>query len=247
MSNPIDMFSGMINPARPDATSSSGSEDAGQQFELMMAEMLVKEMRKAMPEGGLFGGSEMATFTEMLDSELAQRLTEGRGLGLKEQIADALDRAGETVRRLPRHEPFEGGLPVEGVQTSSFGLRRDPFTGKHDHHPGLDIAADRGTPIHAPRDGVVRWSGTVAGYGRVVYVDHGDGLETRYAHCDRLKVQEGQSVRAGDTLGTVGSTGRSTGPHLHFEVRQDGVAIDPEGFFSEKAEKTTPPPQDLFR
>jgi len=246
MSNPIDMFSGMVSQARPPngSSSTSSSEDAGQQFELMMAELLIKEMRKSMPEGGLFGGSEMETFTEMLDQELAQRLTEGKGLGLKAQISDALERAGHTIRRLPRHEPFEGGLPVKGVQTSSFGLRRDPFTGKRDHHPGLDIAADRGTAIHAPRDGVVSWAGTVAGYGRVVYVDHGDGLQTRYAHCDRLEVQQGDAVNVGDTLATVGSSGRSTGPHLHFEVRQDGVAVDPDGFFSEKSDA---PPQDLFR
>jgi murein DD-endopeptidase MepM/ murein hydrolase activator NlpD len=118
-------------------------------------------------------------------------------------------------------------FPVDGSVSSSFGHRSDPFSGERKSHRGVDIAAAAGSPIQAVRAGTVTFAGDRGGYGNVVVVDHGRGLETRYAHCESVDVQVGDAVRAGAPIATVGSTGRSTGPHLHFEVRQDGQAVDP--------------------
>jgi len=102
-----------------------------------------------------------------------------------------------------------------------------PMTGRLTHHDGVDVAAPRGTAIPVGRAGVVVRAEKAGGYGNLVVVDHGDGVQTRYAHCDRLDVVPGQQLEAGQVVGTVGSTGRSTGPHLHFEVRIEDQAVDP--------------------
>ena len=95
----------------------------------------------------------------------------------------------------------------------------------------MKVAAPQGTPIHATQGGTVTFAGDRGGYGNVVMIDHGNGVETRYAHCHELFVKEGDKIPAGSLVGSVGSTGRSTGPHLHFEVRKDGVALDPQEAF----------------
>ena len=125
------------------------------------------------------------------------------------------------------HDHGVGDMPVEGVITSRFGHRSDPFHNKKRMHKGLDIAAPTGTPIHPIRPGTVVSSGKRGGFGNVVIVDHGAGVTSLYAHCNELKVQKGDKVRPGDVIATVGSTGRSTGPHLHLEVHKDGRAVDP--------------------
>lgn len=118
-------------------------------------------------------------------------------------------------------------VPGETRITSDFGLRHDPFEGDIRDHRGIDIAARRGSPIYPIDDGTVVFSGWHGGHGKTVIVRHDDGTETVYAHADALLVDAGQQVKVGDKLGLVGSTGRSTGPHLHFEVRRGGVPIDP--------------------
>jgi len=117
--------------------------------------------------------------------------------------------------------------------TSGFGMRVDPLTGHDRFHGGVDLGAPRGTPIRVSADGQVVFSGRRGSAGNVVEVRHPDGLLTSYAHADRTLVGVGQNVVAGDVIATVGSTGRSTGPHLHFSVRRDGQAIDPAGFIPE--------------
>jgi murein DD-endopeptidase MepM/ murein hydrolase activator NlpD len=118
--------------------------------------------------------------------------------------------------------------PVPGQLSSPFGVRRDPIRRrKRKHHRGVDFVADRNTPVHASGPGIVAFAGRKGGYGRMVIIDHGLGLETRYAHLQRIKVKKGEFVPRGTTIGKVGSSGRATGPHLHFEVRQDGIAIPP--------------------
>ena len=112
--------------------------------------------------------------------------------------------------------------------TSKFGVRSDPFTGESRMHRGIDYSAPTGTPIRAAAPGVVTWAGEQGSYGELVIVDHGNGVETRYAHQAWVDVAVGDVVNAGDVLGAVGSTGRSTGPHLHFELRVGGEAIDPQ-------------------
>lgn len=114
--------------------------------------------------------------------------------------------------------------------SSGFGYRRDPFTGRAAMHSGLDFRAPAGAPIHAAADGRVSFVGTKAGYGRVVEITHGNGMMTRYAHMSRFVARPGQQVNAGDVIGRIGSTGRSTGPHLHFEVHVNGRPVNPRPF-----------------
>lgn len=119
-------------------------------------------------------------------------------------------------------------VPVEGVKlTSDFGMRWHPVLGGRRAHKGVDLAAPAGTPIRASADGVVERADWFAGYGLYVALEHGGQIETRYGHMSRLNVAAGQSVRKGDVIGYVGSTGRSTGPHLHYEVRIAGEAVNP--------------------
>ncbi|HHQ48950.1 MAG TPA: hypothetical protein ENK19_08735 [Acidobacteria bacterium] len=117
--------------------------------------------------------------------------------------------------------------PVVGVLTDGFGRRRDPFTGRPAYHRGIDISARRGTPVHAPADGVVTFAGRQHGFGREIRISHGFGIVTVYGHLSAIGVRPGQRVRRGDVIGRVGSTGRSTGPHLHYEVHVDGAAVNP--------------------
>ena len=117
--------------------------------------------------------------------------------------------------------------PVRGWVTSDFGYRRSPFTLASDFHPGIDIAASWGTPIVAPADGVVTFSGFKNGYGQMVAIDHGFGVMTRYGHTSQLLVHEGEKIKRGAKIALVGSTGHSTGPHLHYEIHVDNVAVDP--------------------
>jgi murein DD-endopeptidase MepM/ murein hydrolase activator NlpD len=119
-------------------------------------------------------------------------------------------------------------LPIPGATLSSpFGLRNDPLSGGAGFHPGLDLSASSGTPIHAAAEGVVVTAGDCGGYGYCVVIDHGNSLATLYGHQSGLNVGVGQHVDAGEVIGYVGSTGLSTGPHLHFEVRLHGLPIDP--------------------
>lgn len=128
---------------------------------------------------------------------------------------------------------FENPLPG-GRITSRFGERIDPFTRQPHHHKGIDIAAPLGTEIVAPASGTVKAAteGYEGGesYGRVVVIDHGDGIWTLFSKLDSIAVENCQQVASGDVIGTVGSSGQSMGPHLHFEVRQEGEPVDPELF-----------------
>ena len=117
--------------------------------------------------------------------------------------------------------------PIADTQSSGFGWRDDPIHHNPRFHEGTDFRADPGTPVLAAGDGTVIYAGRLGGYGNVVYVDHGGGLITRYAHLRKIETRSGAIVTAGDRIGQVGSTGRATGPHLHFEVRIDGRAVDP--------------------
>lgn len=114
--------------------------------------------------------------------------------------------------------------------SSGFGYRRDPFTGRSAMHKGLDFRGPMGAPIYAAADGRVSFVGRKSGYGNVVEISHGNGLTTRYAHMSKFSAQVGQEVDAGYVIGAIGSTGRSTGPHLHFEVRINGRAVNPRPF-----------------
>ena len=117
--------------------------------------------------------------------------------------------------------------PTHGWLSSGMGNRSDPLTGERDFHPGLDISADKGDAVYATADGKVTQASINGNYGNLVILEHGYGLETRYGHLSEFKVTEGQDVKRGDLLGLVGSTGRTTGPHLHYEVRANGRILNP--------------------
>jgi murein DD-endopeptidase MepM/ murein hydrolase activator NlpD len=118
-------------------------------------------------------------------------------------------------------------LPVKGLVTAGYGYRKSPFTGQRELHEGLDIAAPYGSPIMATADGIVTFAGPLAAYGNVVFVDHGHGFSTFYAHCSSYRAREGQRVRRGEVIAHVGTTGRTTGPHVHYEVHVSGVISNP--------------------
>jgi len=122
--------------------------------------------------------------------------------------------------------------PVEGRLMGGFGERTDPFSGEGAMHTGVDISAPTGTPVCATADGIVTLAAWSSGYGQLVIVDHGGGFETYYAHLSRFTVVEGQEVRRGDQIGAVGSTGRVTAPHLHYEVRIGGAPVNPHTYLA---------------
>lgn len=122
------------------------------------------------------------------------------------------------------------GWPVSGEITSPYGYRVHPIWGTTIYHSGIDIGVDEGTPVHAADSGVIVWSGWMGGYGYAVVIDHGNGLSTLYGHNSELAVDEGQSVYKGQVVAYAGSTGNSTGPHVHFEVRENGDPVDPMGY-----------------
>ena len=143
-------------------------------------------------------------------------------LGLSLARMDAFEQGLEGI---PQVMPADGGLI-----TSGFGYRSDPFTGGGAFHPGLDFRGAYGAPIHAAAEGRVSFVGQIRGYGNVVEISHGNGLLTRYAHMSKTMARVGEQVAAGAVIGKIGSTGRSTGPHLHFEVRINNRVVNPRPF-----------------
>ena len=122
-------------------------------------------------------------------------------------------------------------MPLEQARvSSSYGMRDHPVLRKRARHNGIDLAAPSGTPIYATADGIVERANYFGSYGNYIQIGHGNAIETRFAHLSRIVVKDGAQVRKGDLIGFVGSTGRSTGPHLHYEVRIDGNPVDPRPF-----------------
>ncbi|MCD7061105.1 M23 family metallopeptidase [Pelagibacterium xiamenense] len=146
-------------------------------------------------------------------------------------VATALARFGAARNALisaPIRQPIAGNVGI----SSGFGSRNDPFLNRAAFHAGIDFRAGTGTPILAAAAGTISHAGRNGGYGNMVEIDHGNGVVTRYAHMNAISVSEGQTVSAGQVVGSSGSTGRSTGPHLHFEVRRNGKAVDPSRFLT---------------
>jgi murein DD-endopeptidase MepM/ murein hydrolase activator NlpD len=121
--------------------------------------------------------------------------------------------------------------PLKGWISSRFGYRESPFTGRREFHRGLDIATHAGSPIIAPADGLVTYAGSKGLMGNMVTIEHGFGMVTRYGHTQKMLKKTGERVKRGETIALVGNTGRSTGPHLHYEVRLNGVAVNPTNYF----------------
>jgi murein DD-endopeptidase MepM/ murein hydrolase activator NlpD len=158
--------------------------------------------------------------------EMHQELTQLKGAASKQEASlQMLIEYFEDKRSLYASTPSV--WPVRGWVTSPFGNRTSPFSGILKFHEGMDIAAQTGTPVVAPADGVVIKAGFSTGYGNMVEISHGYGLKTIFGHNSRLNVKAGQRVKRGDVISYVGDTGSSTGPHLHYEVRSNGLPVNP--------------------
>lgn len=168
------------------------------------------------------GAAHIPDLTEMLDA--VERRLEDRDAQLL-----ALENA-IISRRLHDAIQPEGRPVLEGFISSYYGERQDPFTGHGSHHKGVDFAGEAGSRVVAVAAGIVTWSGPRSGYGHLVEINHGNGYVTRYAHNQRGLVQVGQTVTRGEPVALMGSTGRSTGPHVHFEVLKDGRQVNPLTF-----------------
>jgi murein DD-endopeptidase MepM/ murein hydrolase activator NlpD len=137
-----------------------------------------------------------------------------------------MERLNRTFALVPYRKPVVGEVEF----TSGFGIRTDPFLGRPAMHTGLDFRAAMGDPVRATANGKVASAGWAGGYGRMIEIDHGNGLSTRYGHLSEIGVKVGDQIKIGQVIGAVGSTGRSTGPHLHYETRIEGEAVDPQKF-----------------
>lgn len=160
-------------------------------------------------------------------------VTVSRAADIVGQPVDLVSYARMRAAMLARSAAGPGVMPAgsplsRAFLSSGFGMRRHPLLGGYRAHRGVDLAAPAGTPILAPSDGVVGRAGWAGGYGLLVALEHGKGIQSRYGHMSRLNVSAGQKVRKGDVIGYVGSTGRSTGSHLHYEVRVDGRPVRPD-------------------
>jgi murein DD-endopeptidase MepM/ murein hydrolase activator NlpD len=145
-----------------------------------------------------------------------------------EEIHHKLTVNAQLLEHTPTLRPITGGYISSG-----FGVRRDPFTKRVEAHAGVDMCQERGTPVEATAEGQVIYAGQYYSYGKFIVVDHGFGYQTAYGHLSAIDVRQGQYVNKGQTIGAVGSTGRSTAPHLHYEVRVNGQPVDPTDYFFE--------------
>jgi len=222
--------------------------EAAKEFEALFLSYMLKVMRESIGESGLVeGGLGQDIYTELFDQELARSLAGNGALGIADLLMRKLADSEPTV--IPDPQPLtapaapanaghDSGkssageipdfrMPVQAHLSSAFGSRQDPFTYKTSHHRGVDLAAPSGMNVRAACAGRVTFSGFEQGYGNTVVVQHPGGFETRYAHMGVLLAKTGDTLQGGQVLGTVGSTGRSTGPHLHFEVSRHGVKLNP--------------------
>ncbi len=174
------------------------------------------DVSKNIGQGGPDGETNISGIeqtTEALENELRH-------------IKDVFDRNQVKLSSTP------SGWPVRGYITDGFGVRRSPFGGGYENHAGLDIATNHGTAIESTADGIVIYAGMHGGYGNIVVVDHGYGITSRYGHMSKIDVQVGQHVTRGKMIGAVGSTGRSTAPHCHYEVRLHDRPVNPLNYIS---------------
>lgn len=220
--------------------------EASRALEAMLVKQIVSSSKAY--AGGESAGSGVRA--DLFATTLSDAVAASGGLGIADQLARSLTPGAGPSSAGPSRppSPFPGALahapsgssrasldnalevlalPVQGRVTSPFGVRHDPITGEDSAHPGLDVGAPEGTPIRVPAAGVVLSAGPKGGYGNAVEIDHGNGLVTLYGHASEVLVSTGEFVQPGQEIATVGSSGRSTGPHLHFEVRVGGRAVDP--------------------
>ncbi len=208
-------LSGIVKPALDAAGKLRRAFDvAGLPVEHYLAKAKTRGAASAV--GGPFVPANLKSGTTTFERELV----------VAQDAVATLDGLRRALPTVPLRKPLRGELQM----TSTFGYRTDPFLGRPALHSGVDLREDWGEPVHATAAGVVVVAGRSGGYGNMVELDHGGGLSTRYGHLSAISVTPGQQVAPGAVLGRVGSTGRSTGPHLHYEVRIDGEPVDPSRF-----------------
>ncbi len=233
----------MTTPAAGPVHEAAGKVDeAARQLEAYFLRRVLAEVK--IGQGGMLsGGYAGETFQQMFNDAIADAMAEAGGIGISDVIMRQIDGSAPMITgSIQSQAPLalssaaspriDLASPVAGTQTSSFGPRTHPISGKKSFHAGIDIGAASGTPVTSFGPGVVTRAGPAGGYGNLVVIEHDGGVETRYAHLSTIDVSVGDKIRNGQTLGTVGATGTATGPHLHFEVRQSGVASDPKGHLS---------------
>jgi murein DD-endopeptidase MepM/ murein hydrolase activator NlpD len=206
---------------------------------MMRLAPLAQASTAARPTGGQSTTREAHLSTVSRGTSLAATIirTQQSIEEIKEAIPETEDSLEDLERKVELQRRREAATPsrwpTSGDVTSGFGRRRSPFGGSWEFHEGIDIAASRGASVFAAANGVVRVAGWNGGFGNAVFIDHGFGISTVYAHLHRINVRVGQQVTKGQLIGLVGSTGRSTGPHLHYEVRVNGQAVNPMRFLPE--------------
>ncbi|MDQ7014981.1 MAG: M23 family metallopeptidase [Gammaproteobacteria bacterium] len=179
------------------------------------------------PLGGPVSDAQIAEYTLSDLGRMAQTLQ--MQMQLREEKLSILESV--LFKRRLRNETLPAGRPIKkGWMSSAYGIRTDPFSGKPQMHKGIDFAGKMGSSIYAVASGVVSWAGKRHGYGQLVEIQHGNGYSTRYAHGAKVLVQKGELVSQGQEIAKMGSSGRSTGPHLHFELLKKGRQINPVKF-----------------
>lgn len=212
---------------------------ACKEFESIFTYELLKSMRRTIEKNDLFhGGKGEEIYESLLDQELAKKVAGHDSRGLAAMLYQQLKRhdipATGNGEVIDRPEFIDNNLPrrpLKAKLSSKFGWRKDPLTGKNRFHSGIDLATREGTFVQASLPGKVLFSDYQQGYGNMVVMDHGHGFSTLYAHNKENLVKQGDWVKKGSPIATVGSTGRSTGTHLHFEIRRHGRRLDPADFF----------------
>lgn len=221
------------------------------QFESMLMKMMLDSMRKNVGESDLFGNpesSERAIYRSMLDTEYAKVMAQNSRFGFSDMVMRQFGVDPDDPSLVPEVPigrpsaapsgaaqatpaealPVRFSRPVAGPVSSPFGMREDPIHGQLSMHHGTDYAVPEGTPVRAAAPGRVLFSGTKPGYGETVILDHGNGITSIYGHLKSPGVKTGDLVERGSVIGQSGQTGRSTGPHLHFEIRQHEKAVNPQ-------------------
>jgi murein DD-endopeptidase MepM/ murein hydrolase activator NlpD len=227
----------------------SALKKASCEFESIFIAYLLKVMRDTIEESGLTeGGLGKGIYTELFDQEVSRGMAEHGALGIADLVYKQLSaripdpgtatdssrapsmvtpRSEKETATVPGADVPDFNLPLRAPVSSKFGIRTDPFTRRPGIHKGIDLAAPVGTEVRAAKGGVVLSAGPDRGFGNSVVIQHTEGYQTRYAHLGSISVKAGETVEDEQPLGTVGSTGHSTGPHLHFEVIRYGVQINP--------------------
>ena len=231
--------------AQASAGDAKQRQKIAQEFTSFLYLEVLKAMRAATTQDDGSEGESLSRdlYSSMMDAEVARLAAARDSSGFAKAVERSLARVSVTakpaaeIKNLHPTPPAADNFieprtqaPASGVISSPFGLRADPFTGASKIHHGVDIAAPAGSPVEAAAAGRVVFSGTVAGYGNMVEIDHGGGWATRYGHNSANLVAAGDRIAVGQRIASVGQTGRASGDHLHFEVRRDGKAVSPAQF-----------------